>query len=146
MPILVSFVAGLIFAMGLGISGMTQPQKIIGFLNVTGNWDPSLILVMLGAVGVYLIGHALILKRSRPVFEQCFAIPERSDIDRPLVLGSALFGIGWGLVGFCPGPVLASLVTANENVLLFVFAMAVGMYANDLLNLRLRLIAKSEVG
>ena len=123
----VSFITGLLFAVGLGISGMTQPEKVIGFLDVTGDWDPSLTLVMGGAVFVYLLVFRVVLpRRERPVVGDRFGIPSRRDIDKPLVLGAALFGAGWGLAGFCPGPALTSTVTGMVPVLLFTAAMFVG--------------------
>ncbi len=132
----VTFLSGLMFAVGLGISQMTQPQKITNFLNITGDWDPSLLLVMVGATGVYFVTHQLILRKPAPLMGQRFQLPTRREIDRPLVLGAALFGIGWGMVGFCPGPALASIVTSNESVLIFVLAMGVGMYAFEVLDVR----------
>ncbi|MCA9663821.1 MAG: YeeE/YedE family protein [Myxococcales bacterium] len=124
----VSFITGLLFAVGLGISGMTQPEKVIGFLDVTGDWDPSLTLVMGGAVFVYLLVFRVVLpRRERPVVGDRFGIPSRRDIDKPLVLGAALFGAGWGLAGFCPGPALTSTVTGMVPVLLFTAAMFAGM-------------------
>ncbi len=133
-----TFLSGLLFAIGLGISGMTQPQKVTGFLNFLGDWDPSLALVMGGGVIVFFVCHALILKRSRPIFEQRFFLPTRRDVDPPLLLGAALFGLGWGLVGFCPGPALVSTVTGHPAVLIFVVAMAAGMYAFEVLRVRFR--------
>lgn len=132
----VTFVSGLLFALGLGISQMTQPQKITNFLNFLGDWDPSLLLVMVGASGIYFITHQLILRRPAPVLGKIFQLPTRREIDRPLIMGAALFGIGWGMVGFCPGPALASVVTGNESVLIFVLAMGVGMYAFEVLDVR----------
>ncbi len=132
----VTFVSGLLFALGLGISQMTQPQKITNFLNFTGDWDPSLLLVMVGATGIYFITHQLILRRPVPVMGIRFQLPTRREIDRPLIMGAVLFGIGWGMVGFCPGPALASIVTGNESVLIFVLAMGVGMYAFEVLDVR----------
>ncbi len=131
-----TFLSGLLFALGLGVSQMTQPQKITNFLNFTGDWDPSLLLVMVGATGIYFVTHQLILRRPVPMMGKRFQLPTRREIDRPLVMGSALFGIGWGMVGFCPGPALASIVTGNESVLIFVLAMGVGMYAFEVLDVR----------
>lgn len=123
------FVGGFIFAIGLGVSGMTQPSKVVGFLNFIGNWDPSLIFVMAGAVMVYFIAQRLILHtRDNPVFESKFQLPTRVDIDWQLIAGAALFGAGWGLVGFCPGPAIVSVVSGNAQVLVFVVSMAAGMY------------------
>lgn len=132
----ITFVSGLLFALGLGISQMTQPQKITNFLNFLGDWDPSLLLVMVGASGIYFITHQIILRRPAPVFGKLFQLPTRREIDRPLIMGAVLFGVGWGMVGFCPGPALASVVTGNESVLIFVLAMGVGMYAFEVLDVR----------
>jgi len=136
MALVMIFLSGVVFAVGLGVSGLTQPEKVTSFLNVAGNWDPSLAFVMLGATVTYLLGHILILKRPAPAFAATFTLPTRRDIDRPLVIGSALYGVGWGLVGFCPGPALVSLVTGYESVIIFVLAMGVGMYAFEVLDLR----------
>ena len=136
MALVMIFLSGVVFAVGLGVSGMIQPEKVTSFLNVAGNWDPSLAFVMLGATVTYLLGHILILKRPAPAFAATFTLPTRRDIDRPLVIGSGLFGVGWGLVGFCPGPALVSLVTGYESVIIFVLAMGVGMYAFEVLDLR----------
>lgn len=122
----VSFAVGFVFAIGLAISGMTQPQKVISFLN-PWNWDPSLLFVMFGAIGVHLISYPLIRRRPSPLLDTKWHVPTRKDITARLVLGSALFGIGWGLAGFCPGPALTSLATGDSRVLVFVGAMIVGM-------------------
>lgn len=122
------FFSGLLFALGLGISGMTLPQKVLAFLDVAGNWDPSLALVMIGSAGIYLILHRHILKRSSPLFDTAFHLPSNTDIDPRLITGAALFGIGWGTVGLCPGPAVTALVTLNDTVVIFFIAMIVGMY------------------
>lgn len=127
-----SFLAGLIFAVGLGLGGMTQPAKVLGFLDLTGNWDPSLACVMLGAIAVHAPAYRLIRRRSAPIFATAFAVPTRRDFDLRLVAGAALFGIGWGLGGFCPGPAITSLVSGHTAVLLFVPAMVAGMYLHTL--------------
>lgn len=124
----VSFVVGFIFALGLGISGMTQPQKIIHFLN-PWNWDPSLIFVMIGAVGVHIIAYPLVRKRTSPLLDTRWHVPTRKDITARLFIGSMLFGIGWGLGGFCPGPGVTSLASGDSRVFLFVGAMLLGMIA-----------------
>ncbi len=107
---------------------MTQPTRIIGFLDVAGNWDPTLAFVMGGAVTVTLVLFPLILRRSRPALAERFVLPVKRRIDVPLLVGAALFGIGWGLSGYCPGPALVSLVTASRPVLVFVGVMATGLY------------------
>jgi len=124
------FLSGTLFALGLGISGMTLPQKVIGFLDVAGDWDPSLALVMLGSAGVYMVFYRWIQHRSRPLFDTEFHIPTRTDIDQRLLLGAGLFGIGWGLVGLCPGPAMTALVSGHPKALIFFVAMAAGMYAH----------------
>jgi uncharacterized membrane protein YedE/YeeE len=119
------FLAGGLFGMGLAISGMTDPARVIGFLNIFGAWDPALLFVMAGAVGVYGLGMLLL----RRVKNQNLELPSAasSPIDRQLVIGSAIFGMGWGLGGFCPGPALANLGALQIEALLFVPTMAIGM-------------------
>ena len=132
MELLSAFVLGLIFALGLGVGGMTQPTKVIGFLDVAGKWDATLAFVMGGAVAVTLLMFPLILKRQHPVLAERFFLPLKRQIDLPLVLGAALFGIGWGLSGYCPGPAIVSLVTASRPVLVFVAFMTCGLYLGRL--------------
>ncbi|MBL7665196.1 MAG: YeeE/YedE family protein [Bacteriovoracaceae bacterium] len=122
----VSFFAGFIFAIGLAISGMTQPQKVIGFLNFS-DWDPSLLFVMVGAICVHMVAYPLVRKRSSPLFDVQWHVPDRKDITSRLILGSALFGLGWGLGGFCPGPGLTTLATGDLRTIIFVGSMIVGM-------------------
>jgi len=100
---------GLVFGLGLTVSGMMNPAKVIGFLDVAGDWDPTLVFVMGGALLVTLPGYRAILKGRRPVLANSFSLPTKKSLDAPLILGSALFGVGWGLVGFCPGPAVAAL-------------------------------------
>lgn len=139
--IMAAFIAGALFATGLVISGMTQPAKVIGFLNVGGladaarfgPWDPSLAFVMGGALLVTLLAFAITPPSRhhpdrKPWFAEAFQLPTRRDIDFKLVLGAALFGAGWGLAGYCPGPALASLLTGGMDIVLFAAAMAVGMW------------------
>ena len=111
---------------------MTQPQKVIGFLDVFGSWDPSLAFVMVGAIGVHMIGFKLVTKRPSPLFAEKFQIPTRRDLDKRLIMGSAIFGIGWGLAGYCPGPAITSLVTLSPAVFLFVATMGAGMYLQQM--------------
>lgn len=122
----VSFIVGFLFAIGLAISGMTQPKKIIDFLN-PWDWDPSLLFVMLGAVGIHLISYPLVKQRPSPLLDTKWHIPTRKDVTPRLILGSALFGIGWGLAGFCPGPALTSLASGDVRSALFVGTMIFGM-------------------
>ncbi len=123
----VAFLAGLLFAVGLALSGMTLPTKVIGFLDVFGDWDPSLALVMVGAIGVHATARRLLAGRARPLLGGEFEVPGRTRVDRELLTGAALFGLGWGLVGICPGPALVSLVTLQAPLLVFFAAMAAGM-------------------
>jgi hypothetical protein len=129
---LASFVCGLVFGFGLLISGMAQPEKVLGFLDIFGHWDPTLAFVMIAAILISGIGFALARQRKRPVLAAQYLWPTRNDIDRPLVVGSILFGIGWGLVGLCPGAALVNLAGLTPNVMVFVLAMAVGMIIKDL--------------
>ena len=133
-----ALLAGALFAVGLVLSGMTQPAKIIGFLNVAGlvdparfgSWDPSLAFVMGGALLVTLVAFAVTPRPGRkPWLAESFQLPTRKDIDARLLAGAALFGIGWGLAGYCPGPALASVLTGGLDALVFVAALAVGMWA-----------------
>ncbi len=119
--------AGFIFAVGLGLSGMTRPQKVVAFLDVGGAWDPSLALVMVGAIGVYALAYRLIMSRGRRVRESVTSLNISTDIDAPLFLGAGLFGVGWGIGGFCPGPAVVSLVSLRGDVLVFVASMGLGM-------------------
>jgi uncharacterized protein len=130
--ILASFVCGLIFGAGLLISGMTEPEKVLGFLDILGEWDATLAFVMAGAVAVSAIGFALAHRRGAPVFATKFSWPERRDIDAPLVAGAILFGIGWGLVGICPGPALVNLAGLSLPIAVFVVAMVLGMLGYEL--------------
>ncbi len=121
---LVAFVAGLLFAVGLGVSGMTLPAKVIGFLDIFGDWDPSLAFVMAGAIGVHALANRLLGRRVAPADVQRRSL----RIDRQLLFGAVLFGLGWGLVGYCPGPALVGLVTLQTPVVIFTAAMLVGMF------------------
>ena len=122
-----SLAAGAIFAVGLAISGMTRPAKVVAFLDVGGNWDPSLAFVMVGAIGVYAVLNRVVLRRSAPVLDSQFHLPTVTEINPKLIVGACLFGLGWGLGGYCPGPAIASLVSLSKDVLIFVGGMAAGM-------------------
>jgi uncharacterized membrane protein YedE/YeeE len=121
----------LIFGAGLLISGMVQPAKVLGFLDIFGAWDPSLAVVMVAALAVSIPGFMLARRHGRPILAAQSFWPTRMDLDRSLVIGSALFGIGWGLVGLCPGPALENLATLSPPVIVFVIAMAAGMTLHD---------------
>lgn len=128
----VALLSGALFGYGLSLSGMVDPARVLGFLDIaSGHWDPSLMFVLGGAVCVAFIAVAIQRRLPRPVLDTQFHIPERTDIDVRLVGGSVLFGIGWGLAGFCPGPSLSALTTGLTPVLLFVAAMIVGMLLHD---------------
>lgn len=129
---LVSFISGVVFAVGLGIGGMTQPAKVIGFLDFTGNWDPSLAFVMLGAIGVHSLFYRMLRNRSSSRFSLAISLPTRKKIDFRLIGGSSLFGLGWGIAGFCPGPALTSLASGNFPVVIFSAGMIAGIVAFDL--------------
>ncbi len=120
------FISGILFGIGLAISGMVDPQKVTDFLDVTGDWDPTLLLVMGGALCVSAPGFYLVEKKISPVFSTKFYLPTKQDLDFPLMLGAAVFGAGWGLAGYCPGPAIASLVTMNSEPVVFVLAMIGG--------------------
>lgn len=135
MRVFASLFCGFVFGWGLLISGMIQPDKVLGFLDVlaipAGNWDPSLAVVMAAALAVTAPGYILARRRS-PLFATQNQWPKQTVIDRPLVAGAALFGIGWGLVGLCPGPAIENLATGSPSVVVFVVAMAIGMLAYHL--------------
>jgi len=126
---LVAFVSGLLFAIGLGIAGMTQPSRVLDFLDVLGPWDPSLAFVMAGAIAVYMP----VFWSARRMLVRRLHLPTRKDVDVRLVLGAAMFGVGWGLAGYCPGPALVSLVTLTGPALAFGAAMLAGMRLHRML-------------
>jgi uncharacterized membrane protein YedE/YeeE len=127
MNLVTAFLAGLLFGGGLILSGMTNPAKVLAFLDVAGTWDPSLLFVMLGAILVAAVAFRFARTRVRPLFGSQIHVPGAGRIDMPLVLGSITFGIGWGLVGYCPGPALTALAVGGRSTLLFVAAMVAGM-------------------
>ncbi|MCR6668282.1 MAG: hypothetical protein NVV69_20215 [Methyloversatilis sp.] len=127
MQALIALVAGLLFGIGLLLSGMANPTKVIGFLDLAGSWDPSLALVMAGAIGAALPAFTMARKRSTAWAGCALALPSATQIDAPLVLGSLTFGVGWGLAGYCPGPALVSLGTGSVPAVVFVLAMIAGM-------------------
>ncbi len=130
--LLAAFASGALFAGGLVLGGMTQPAKIVAFLDVAGRWDPTLALVMGGAVVTYAVAFRLIRRRAHPLLADGFVLPTRRAIDARLVGGAALFGVGWGLAGYCPGPALASLAAGAEQAACFVVAMLMAMAVFDL--------------
>lgn len=122
-----AFGAGALFAVGLAVSGMTRPSKVVGFLDLAGDWDASLAFVMMGAIAVHFVAYRVVLRRPAPLFDVRFHLPTRKDIDLRLVLGAALFGVGWGLGGYCPGPGLVSAAGASLGAVVFVVGMTLGM-------------------
>jgi uncharacterized protein len=132
----IALLCGLMFGAGLTISGMTEPQKVLGFLDILGPWDPSLIVVMAAALVVTFAGFMAVERRATPLFAPNAAWPSNRDVDAPLIGGAALFGIGWGLVGLCPGPAIANLTTGAPPIVLFAVAMAAGMVARNLMHRR----------
>ncbi len=130
------FAVGLVFGLGLILAGMTDPGKVIGFLDLAGAWDPSLAFVMGGAIAVAVAAFALARKRTQSFFGGAMHLPNRSDIDQRLIVGSLVFGAGWGIAGFCPGPAIVSLAAGQPKALLFVLAMLVGMAVFEALERR----------
>jgi uncharacterized membrane protein YedE/YeeE len=129
MPIVFSILAGIIFGAGLTLSDMVNPERILNFLDVAGSWDPTLIFVMTGGLAITTLGYRLAFRWGSPLFAGKFDLPTQRQIDLPLVGGAALFGVGWGLAGICPGPALADVATLEPKVFLFVAAMMIGMVA-----------------
>lgn len=125
--ILSGLITGLLFGGGLAVGGMTDPRVVVGFLDVAGAWNPTLLFVLLGAVATTFIGYRIVLRRPAPVFAKSFALPTRSDLDSRLLGGAALFGVGWGLSGYCPGPAVASAASLQPGTLVFLAAMLLGM-------------------
>lgn len=136
MHLFTAFLSGLVFAAGLALSGMTLPSKVVGFLDVGGAWDPSLAFVMVGAIAVYGIGYRLVARRGRTLSGEPLQLPKSRKIDRRLLAGAALFGIGWGLAGYCPGPGLTAAGAGSVNALLFVGGMVGGALGFQLWNAR----------
>ncbi len=127
MPVIVALLAGVLMGLGLAVSGMINPAKVLNFLDLAGDWDPTLVVVMASALLTTMVGYRLVLSRKMPLFAASFSLPMRRDIDVRLIVGAALFGMGWGLAGFCPGPAIAALTSLRAEPLIFVAAMAVGM-------------------
>lgn len=136
MQIIMALLAGLVFGLGLILSGMTNPAKVIGFLDLAGNWDPSLGFVMAGAIAVSVLPFRMAGKRAIAILGGPIRLPTSTGIDRRLVLGSLTFGMGWGLAGYCPGPALTSLLSGGMKPLIFVTAMLAGMLIFELLQWR----------
>lgn len=134
MNILIGLISGLLFGMGLIISGMANPAKVLGFLDVAGTWDPTLAFVMGGALTTTAIGYRLVTRNDKPLFDVAFHIPSLNTIDKKLVGGAALFGLGWGLIGLCPGPSIVAIGSGKTEALIFGVAMCIGLVAVGFFN------------
>ena len=132
--VLIAFACGLVFALGLGLSGMVDPRNVLAFLDLAGAWEPNLMLVLGGAVGVYALGARQVLAWPRPGDGLRFQLPTRRKLDPRLLIGAAMFGVGWGLTGLCPGPALVGFVGGSADIWIFVAAMLVGMAGFSLFN------------
>ena len=128
---IITLLAGLIFGLGLIISGMTNPEKVIGFLDIAGQWDPSLMFVMLGGIAVAYVGFQFVRDKSQTIFDDAIHLPGKTHLSKELIIGSLLFGAGWGLAGFCPGPALVAMGAGYKEAFIFVMAMIVGMTIHD---------------
>lgn len=128
MNYIVSFICGLLFGGGLTISNMINPTKIQNFLDVTGNWDPSLLFVMFSALSITWIGYKFVLRKQRPELTENFCLPTKKSIDKPLILGSILFGMGWGLAGYCPGPAITALGLRMMDTVYFMIGMILSLF------------------
>ena len=126
---LIAFLSGLLFGFGLSLSQMIDRDRVLGFLDVAGDWDPTLLFVLGGAVGVTVFAFRFVLRLPRPIFSSKFYLPNRKDIDLPLILGTAIFGIGWGIAGYCPGPGITAWVLGIPNPVLFIMAFILGSLA-----------------
>lgn len=146
MIFVIAFVAGIVFALGLVLGGMTQPARVSGFLDFFGSWDPSLMLVMGGAVAVAFLGQRIASRLRGPIWAESFPLVARQAIDSRLLVGATLFGVGWGISGLCPGPALATLGALGRNVLVFVPAMSLGMVLFELWDRRKGAPTADETG
>jgi uncharacterized membrane protein YedE/YeeE len=129
---LIAIISGVLFGAGLAASGMTDPAKVQGFLDILGVWNPSLMFVMGGALMVTLVTFRFILKMKQPLFGDVFHLPTKADIDPNLIAGAALFGTGWGLVGYCPGPAIAAIAYLDQDIMIFLAAMFMGAFGGQL--------------
>ena len=126
-----SLISGIVFGLGLTISGMVNPEKVLGFLNIFNAWDPSLMFVMIGAILIFSPLHFIFKRKSRPIFAKNFVISSKTNIDKNLIIGAIMFGAGWGLAGLCPGPAISAISFLNTDVYLFVLFMFVGFYLGN---------------
>ena len=131
-----SLISGIIFGLGLTISGMVNPQKVLGFLNIFDAWDPSLMFVMIGAILIFSPLHFIFKRKSRPIFAENFTVPTNKNINKNLIVGAIMFGAGWGLAGLCPGPAISAISLLNTDVYLFVLFMFFGFYLGNFIQSR----------
>ncbi len=131
-----SLLSGIVFGLGLTISGMVNPEKVLGFLNIFDAWDPSLILVMFGAILIFSPLHYIFKRKSRPIFAKKFFVPLKTNIDKNLIIGAIMFGAGWGLAGLCPGPAISSIAFLNISIYIFVLFMFIGFYLGNFIKSR----------
>ena len=136
--------SGVMFGLGLSMSGMINPTIVLGFLDVAGEWNPALMFVMVGALLMTTIGYRLVFSRQKPMFDDAFHVPTNKQVDIRLISGAAMFGIGWGMSGYCPGPAISGLVFFQQETLLFVFCMFVGFQLSHMLK-RKALLTKQQV-
>ena len=137
MSIFVSLIVGCIFGLGLAFGGMLDPSKVVGFLDIFGAWDPSLVFVMMGGIMVNAAGYLILIRGKKPIFTEKFHLPDNIFIDRRLIVGSAIFGVGWGLAGLCPGPVVGSLFLNPNSIVPFLLIMLVGLKIGSLVKAKL---------
>ena len=137
LSIFVSLIVGCIFGIGLSFGGMLDPSKVVGFLNIFGAWDPSLAFVMMGGIMVNAAGYFILIRGKKPIFTEKFHLPDNIFIDRRLIVGSAIFGVGWGLAGLCPGPVVGSLFLNPNSIVPFLLIMLVGLKIGSLVKAKL---------
>lgn len=132
--LILALLSGIIFGLGLSISQMTNPDKVLGFLDISGNWDPSLALVMVGALAVSITGFRWVRQHDKPIFGSRFHITSKTALDKQLLSGAAVFGVGWGMTGYCPGPAFASMALGNTEAILMVISIYAGFWAAGFLN------------
>jgi uncharacterized membrane protein YedE/YeeE len=144
MRALANLVAGIVFGLGLVISGLANPAKVLNFLDFAGAWDPSLAFVMVGAVATAALGYRLVLAQPKPAFDARFHLPTATAIDRRMLAGAAMFGVGWGLSGYCPGPAITALPLLNASTLVFVAAMLLGMWLGRMVTAQTPRFASAE--
>jgi uncharacterized membrane protein YedE/YeeE len=144
MRALANLAAGVVFGLGLVISGLANPAKVLNFLDLAGAWDPSLAFVMAGAVLTAALGYRVVLARPKPVFDSRFHLPTATAIDRRMLAGAATFGVGWGLSGYCPGPAITALPLLNPATLVFVAAMLLGMWLGRMVTAQLLRLASAD--